>query len=133
MKNKNKVLYIIIVALILAGISVMCTVGFNITKDNDVPSFDVMDEIKPYVLPMTIITLIIAMYLGIRYRKQNFIKVTGLSLGYIIAIQALYLGLVAILRIPFNEYILPIGIFVYVIFALGIMNIFNKEEERNEK
>lgn len=203
---KQKIIYIVVAAIVLAGISVMCTVGFNlgltysnskridvyIGKDfelNDIksitdevfgknvilqtaeilddyvsitvsdasdeqveslktkiaekysikeeskkattveiPSTNVIDVMKPYVFPIVLTTLIFTLYLGIRFRKQNVLKVFAKVISCLIIIETLYFSIIAITRIPFNDVIMPIALLVYIIGTITIVCSLKKGE-----
>lgn len=94
----------------------------------DIPSVDVSDIIKPYIFPTVLVTIIITAYLGIRFRKQNVLKVCAKLISILIIIQAIYFSIIAIFRIPFNDLTMPIALFIYIISLMGIVyNLKSKE------
>ena len=73
------------------------------------------DIIKPYLLPFTIVTVIILVYLLIRYYKLNSMEVLTQSIGIMVLAQAVLLGIMAITRFPVGKFTIPAIIFVYMI------------------
>ena len=69
------------------------------------------DIIKPYI----IITIIILVYLMIRYYKLNSLKVLIESIGIIALSQMVLLGIMAITRMPIGEFTIPMVLLVYMI------------------
>ncbi len=90
--------------------------------------------IEPYITPIAISAVIILIFVAVRYRKLGFIKTVFKYIIYILGIEALYLSLLAIVRFPINEYVIPIGLILYVatLTVLGLKNekaILNKSHE----
>ena len=73
------------------------------------------DIIKPYITPFIIITIIILVYLMIRYYKLNSLKVLIESIGIIALSQMVLLGIIAITRMPIGEFTIPMVLLVYMI------------------
>lgn len=201
---KQKIICIVIIAVILAGISIICTTGFNLSlmysnnkridvyigkdfslgdikviadeifegnkvlqtaellddyasvtvkdaseeqvnnfktkisekynvseelqsvKTTEVPSVNVIDVMKPYVFPIILTTLISAVYLAIRFREKNVLKVFAKVISSLIIIEAVYLSIIAITRIPFNDLIMPMGLLIYIISLMVLVNKLKK-------
>lgn len=73
------------------------------------------DIIKPYITPFIIITIIILVYLMIRYYKLNSLKVLIESIGIIALSQMVLLGIMAITRMPIGKFTIPMVLLVYMI------------------
>lgn len=87
------------------------------------------DIIKPYILPFVISSLIILVYIIVRYYKLNILKVIMKTVGIITLAQMVLLGIIAITRMPIGNFTIPLVIFVYM-FSLYISTaIFEKELE----
>lgn len=201
---KQKIICIVIIAVILAGISIICTTGFNLSlmysnnkridvyigkdfslgdikviadeifegnkvlqtaellddyasvtvkdaseeqvnnfktkisekynvseklqsiKTTEVPSVNVIDVMKPYVFPIILTTLIATIYLAIRFREKNALKVCAKVICSLIIIEVLYLSIIAITRIPFSDLIMPIGLLIYIISLMILVNNLKK-------
>ena len=94
---------------------------------NNIPHTKFRDIVKPYIIPLIISTVIILIYIGIRFYKLGVIK-TILKVGGIEVLAELILfALIAITRFPIGRYTLPIVLFIYLVTMLGItMNLENK-------
>lgn len=99
------------------------------------------DIVKPYIIPFLISTVIIIVYMAIRYYKLNFIKVVLETIGVLVVAQILLFSIMAITRIPIGRLTIPLMILVYVLSLLGITNKCEKDlatkkaeqEEKNKK
>lgn len=99
------------------------------------------DIVKPYIIPFLISTVIIIVYMAIRYYKLNFIKVVLETIGVLVVAQILLFSVMAITRIPIGRLTIPLMILVYVLSLLGITNKCEKDlatkkaeqEEKNKK
>ena len=88
---------------------------------------------KPYVIPLTIATVIILVYLMLFFKKLGMWKVLYKALISIIGTQAVLFSLYAVLRIPINRLTPIISIIVYIATILTITIKFNKEKEEKAK
>ena len=108
---------------------------YNICEDmqlvntTQIPSVNVIDIIKPCIFPVALATVIATVYLAIRFRKQNILKVFVKTICSVIIIQAVYFSLIAIFRVPFNEIIVPIALFIYIITLMGCAYKFKIDEK----
>lgn len=98
------------------------------------------DIVKPYIIPFLISTVIIIVYMAIRYYKLNFIKVVLETIGVLVVAQILLFSVMAITRIPIGRLTIPLMILVYVLSLLGITNKYEKdlatkksEQEKQQK
>lgn len=85
------------------------------------------DLIKPYIIPVSIATAIILVYLMIRYNKLNPLKILLKSLAIIIIAELTLLSIVAIARIPVGEYVLATGLIVYLLSTYACTAKFEKD------
>ena len=67
---------------------------------------------------------IILVYVGIRYRKLGVVKTILTYIVSILAVEMVYLSILAIIRYPINRIVIPIGlvILVTVVTILGFAN-----------
>lgn len=72
------------------------------------------DIVKPYIVPMLISTIIVLIYIGIRYIKLGTIKVVFTLLLRLVVLEALLLSIIAIVRIPIGVYTMPVAILLYM-------------------
>lgn len=87
----------------------------------DVPSADIIDIIKPYIKPIIIATVIILIYMAIRYRKLGVMHSLVIPFVVIFLTQAIYFSIIAIGRIPIGILIMPIALILYI-FTLILKN-----------
>ena len=87
--------------------------------------------IKPYILPIIIGTIIILIYVGIRYRKLGMAKTALSYVLYSALVEAEYLSLIAITRFPVNRYVIPVGLALYIITVTVLS--FKNEKKLIEK
>lgn len=102
-----------------------------------VPQTKLIDVVMPYILPYVLTTAIILIYMAIRYYKLNSIKIVLKEGIALVAVEATLISLVAITRIPFSRYVMPVSVLVYVITLLCTTSKFEKElkqkaEEQNK-
>lgn len=102
----------------------------------NIPHTKLRDIVKPYVLPLLISTIVILIYIGIRFHSIGIIK-TILKVGGISVLTELVLvALMAITRFPIGRYTLPLVLFVYLVTILTTTirlenNLNNNTEEKN--
>ena len=85
------------------------------------------DIVKPYIIPFAIATIIILVYMGVRYRKLGTIKTILKTVIVSIIAQAVLLSLIAIIRIPIGRLTIPMVIAVYLLTLIGMTTKFEKE------
>ena len=81
----------------------------------DEPHMKLTDIMKPYVKPLIISTIIICLYLAIRFKKAGLFPIATIIIS-----QALYYSVWAICRIPVSKITMPISLLVYVIAISGV-------------
>lgn len=114
------------------------------TKDDmvitNVPSVEISDLVKPYILPVSISFVIIIIYLVIYMainnrvnRKLSILKEISKAILTIIGIELLYLSVFAITRFEINYITLPIGIIIYAFTTILILMNLEKQYKIEEK
>ena len=73
------------------------------------------DIIMPYVVPFIIATIIILIYMMIKYYKLNSGKVLLKTIGIIILTQILLFSIMAIVRIPIGRLTIPLVLTIYML------------------
>ena len=73
------------------------------------------DIIRPYIAPFIIATIIILIYMMIKYYKLNSGKVLLKTIGIIILAQVLLFSIMAITRIPIGRLTIPLVLTVYML------------------
>ncbi len=103
-----------------------------------VPNTRGRDIIKPYITPFAIATLIILVYMAIRYRKLGVVKTLLKTIIILVVAQVTLLSVMAITRIPIGFITIPLVITVYLLTLVGLTSYFekqvaNRKEEKTGK
>lgn len=91
------------------------------------------DMIKPYIIPSVIVTIVILAYVGIRYLSLGLAKVITTFILRLVIAQALFLSVVAIIRIPIGIYTIPLAILIYIgVVTYTVVQNENRLEKNKE-
>ena len=94
----------------------------NVTKDGisigEIPNYSAIDIAKPYVVPVLISAVLIVAYIGVRYRKNDVIKLILEYVGELVITFVLLLSAYAIFRIPVNHFAMPIAICAMICYTM---------------
>ena len=94
----------------------------EITKDGisigEIPNYSAIDIAKPYVVPVLISAVLIVAYIGVRYRKNDVIKLILEYVGELVITFVLLLSAYAIFRIPVNHFAMPIAICAMICYTM---------------
>ncbi len=101
-------------------------------KINDVPKFNVFDLIKPYIVPVLFVTVIVLVYISIRFRKLGALKVALQTLGMTGMAELLYFAIIAITRHPINGMVMPVSLVIYVAILTLLTGMFEKQKAIEE-
>ncbi len=105
--------------------------GTSLTKDDltvvQIPHYRGRDIMANYLMPIAISAIIIIAYEAIRFRKLGVVKTILKLIIWPAVIEALYVSILAITRIPISYYTLPLGI---IIAVLTLTVITYKNEKR---
>lgn len=107
------------------------------TEIVSIPNTRGRDILKPYMVPFAIATVIILLYIAIRYYKLGAFKAVLKSIIIITVTQAVLFSLIAITRIPIGRLTIPMMLVVYMLTIMGITTNFErkialiKEKEEN--
>ena len=82
------------------------------------------DIIKPYIVPFLIATIIIVIYMMIRYYKLNAFKVLLKTVCMVIYTQIMLFSIIAITRIPIGRLTIPMVLTVYILTLVGCTSRF---------
>ena len=102
----------------------------NKTEDiviNNETKINMYSVIKPYILPMLISLIVILVYSSIIYRKLGILKNIIIYVLTVICSQLLYASILVITRLPFNMFIIPIGLIIYAITIVVVTIIKQKQ------
>lgn len=97
---------------------------------NDIPAAKLTDLLTPYIWSFVVATVLILVYLAIRYKKQGSLKVIGKTIACLAIVELLVFSLIALIRIPVGQNIPAI---VFTIYALSILATTRKFEEKNKE
>jgi len=103
----------------------------TILQTNIIPHFRGRDILKPYIIPMIIITVAILAYVGIRYTKLGIFNTVFTLLFRLIVSEAVLLSIIAIARLPIGIYTVPVAIIVYT--AVTMFTIVRYQNEIDKK
>lgn len=98
-----------------------------------IPHTKLIDLIKPYIVPFIIIECLIAIYIAIRFRKNNLIKSVLRFFEYTIIAELIMFSIIAIIRMPVGKFLLTEIIIAYVISSIMIFSKLEKEKIKNEQ
>ena len=112
--------------------------GTELSADNveveSVPNTRGRDIIKPYIAPFIIATIIILVYMAVRYAKIGVVKTLLTTVVVSVVAQAVLLSIMAITRIPIGVITIPLVITVYLLTLIGLTTYFEKQlTNKNEK
>lgn len=89
--------------------------------------------LKPYIMPVIIVTIIILAYYAILYRKLGIVKVIlKAGLGIVLS-QAVLLSILAIIRFPMGRLTTPLVLLVYVISLINISGKLIKMQKESKR
>lgn len=81
------------------------------------------DIIKPYISPILMATLFVAIYIVVRTRNLwsaiKYVLILGITV-------LLYASIIAITRMPVNIYVVPVGLVLFILITLIYFNILEK-------
>ena len=88
------------------------------------------DIVKPYIVSFAIATVIVLVYLSIRYYKLNSLKVLAKSIGIMLLTQLILLAIIAIARIPIGVLTMPVVLLIYVLSTYICTAKFDKDLDK---
>lgn len=87
-----------------------------------VPHTKLIDILKKCVMPFTITTIIVLVYICVRYYKLGIMKILMKTIGIIVLNQILLFSIIAITRIPIGRLTISMMILIYIL-TLGYITI----------
>lgn len=93
-----------------------------------IPTTRISTIVKPYVLPVSIVTVLSLVYIALRNikSKEAVKKVIKVALTLVL-VAGIYFSILVIAQIPINEYTMPIALMLYVLTLLIELIKLNKE------
>ena len=84
-----------------------------------IPTTRISTIVKPYVLPVSIVTVLSLVYIALRNikSKEAVKKVIKVALTLVL-VAGIYFSILVIAQIPINEYTMPIALMLYVLTLL---------------
>lgn len=93
--------------------------GYEYTKDDltvtELSKVEVIDIMKPAIIPVMITLLIALVYMLIRYKKMGVLHIILNLLVPVVIMQLLVFAIYLICRIPVTNILLPVSLVVYAI------------------
>lgn len=93
----------------------------------NVPHTRGRDIIKPYIVPFVLVTVIILVYIAIRYSKLGKIQMVFKTAMMLITAELLLASVIAVTRIPIGKTTIPLALVVYLLTLVAITNRLEKE------
>lgn len=87
----------------------------EVLETTNVPNMRGRDIVKPYIVPTIILTAILLGYLGVRYFRLGAIKVILELLLKLVIVEAIFISIIAITRLPIGSYTMPMAIALYIL------------------
>lgn len=87
------------------------------------------DFLKPYIIPVAVVTVIVLAYYAILYRKLGVLKVLLKAVLSIAVGQAVLLSMLALTRFPMGRLTSPLILLVYVISLINISGSLIKAQK----
>lgn len=97
-------------------------------KVNYIPSYRLRDIVKPYIIPLIITTVLILVYIAIRFRKIGIVKVISQSIILTVIAEILYASIIVITRYPVNRLVMPVGVVIYITIITVLTGMFEKQK-----
>lgn len=102
-------------------------------KANYIPRFRLIDVVKPYIVPLIASTVLILIYMTIRFRKLGAGKVLAQAIALPVIAELLYFALIAITRYPVNRLLMPVAVVIYITIFTVLTGMFEKQLKIEEK
>ncbi len=96
-------------------------------KVNYIAKVKILDIVKPYIVPAIITTVLVLVYMAVRFRKMGTVKVLSQTVILTIIAELLYFSIIAITRYPVNRLVMPVGMVVYVAILTALTGVFEKQ------
>ena len=91
------------------------------------------DIVKPYIVPVAIVSAITIVYVMIAFRKLGIWQVLYNTLMNMVAPQAIFAGFYEVTRIPVNRLTVVIAILIYIASIMLNIVYLNKIEQNKEQ
>lgn len=78
------------------------------------PGYKIWDTVSPYIMPTCIVIVITLIYIAIRFRKNGLVNAICTSLISVVLVEGTIFAIIALVRIPFGEFVMPVALFVLI-------------------
>lgn len=103
------------------------------TQITNVPHTRGRDIVRPYLMPFAIATVIILVYMAIRYYKLGMLVILGKTIAILVIAQATLLSVMAMVRIPIGRLTIPLVLATYVLSLVATTTYFEKKLSDKKK
>lgn len=103
------------------------------TQITNIPHTRGRDIIKTYIMPFVIATIVILLYMAIRYAKLGNIKIVSQTILALLVAETVLVSILAITRIPIGRLTIPMVLIVYLLTLLVITTNLEKKREINKQ
>lgn len=112
--------------------------GLENTVEDDmaviqIPSFKLRDLVKPYIFPLGVTTVLVLIYMTIRFRKLGAGKVVAETLCLAVLAELLFASIIAITRYPVNKLVMPVAVVIYLTILTALNVIYGKQVAGEKK
>lgn len=88
-----------------------------------IPETKINTVISPYIFPVVVITVLVLIYTIIKnYKSENKIKMLLRILGILVITLCLYFSIIALFRLQFGIYTMPLALAIYIVALLIATN-----------
>lgn len=88
-----------------------------------IPETKINTVITPYILPVVVITALVLAYIIVKnYKSENKIKMLLRILGILVITLCLYFSIIALFRLQFGIYTMPLAFAIYIVALLIAIN-----------
>ena len=98
----------------------------NVTEI-EVPSTKITTLVFPYVFPVSLVTVLSIIYIALRNIKKDASKKIAKLITCLTLVAGLYFSIIVLTQLPFNVYVMPIALTLYVATLLIELVKLNKE------
>lgn len=91
------------------------------------PKVNLSSIVIPYALTLGISMAVILVFVGIRYKKLGIIRTILTYILSIVAVEMVYLSILAIVRFPINRAVIPVGLLLLIV-VLAVLGFTNEKK-----
>ena len=95
-----------------------------------VPKIKLADYITPHIFEFILVTIVVAIYMCIRYKKLGFLKVLVQTILGIIIAESLAFSVLAITRIAVGNNLVVVMFVIYAVTLFALTNMFENKLQK---